>query len=149
MGGGLRWSADQLAEHLARRAGKPAADPVVAAPKPSKHRNVRTERDGEKYDSKAEAGRHAELLRMERAGVITNLRRQVSFELAPGVKLEGRSRKSPPLRYFADYVYERDGATVIEDVKGRDKVTEGYRIKRHLMALLGHRIVEVRKGTAK
>lgn len=78
--------------------------------------------------------------------MIQNLRRQVSFELAPAVKISGKARMSPPLRYFADFVYEQDDKQVIEDVKGQAKVTEGYRIKRHLMALLGHHIVEVRRG---
>ena len=50
------------------------------------------------------------------------------------------------MRYFADFVYEQDGKQIIEDVKGQDKVTEGYRIKRHLLAVAGIHIVEVRKS---
>jgi hypothetical protein len=44
----------------------------------------------------------------------------------------------------ADFVYrEADAAALtIEDVKGT--VTEGYRIKRHLMAVLGFEIKETR-----
>jgi hypothetical protein len=44
----------------------------------------------------------------------------------------------------ADFVYLESGAAkeTIEDVKG--KVTEGYRIKRHLMAALGFVIKEIR-----
>lgn len=79
---------------------------------------------------------------MQGAGLISNLRCQVAFELAPGVVINGRRR--PPLRYVADFVYLEVGSTrdTIEDVKG--KVTEGYRIKRHLMASLGFEIKEVR-----
>lgn len=43
---------------------------------------------------------------------------------------------------MADFVYRRDGERVIEDVKG--VITEGYRIKRHLMAVKGLIITEIR-----
>lgn len=93
------------------------------------------------FDSRREFARYLELALHERVGQISDLRRQVVFELAPAVVIQGRKR--PALRYMADFVY-RDGAgkTVIEDVKG--KLTEGYRIKRHLMAVLGFEIKEIR-----
>lgn len=110
--------------------------------KPAKYRNQRVEIDGMKFDSKAEARRYAELRTLERAGLIRDLKRQVSFELAPGVKLRGQKRASPPLRYVADFIYQEAGALVVEDVKGT--ITEGYRIKRHLLkAVHGIDIVEV------
>ena len=65
---------------------------------------------------------------------------QVPFVLAPAVVLDGR--KKTELRYIADFVYEKDGKTVIEDVKG--KVTAEYRIKRHLMAARGLFITEIK-----
>ncbi len=140
----LRWTEEQLREHIAGSRGRLAAKAEVA--RPSKHRNKRTEIGGIKFDSKAEASRFVALRRMQEAGMISNLRRQVPFELAPAVKIPGKGRMSPPLRYFADFTYDdQDGKTIIEDVKGQEKVTEGYRIKRHLMALLGHQIIEVRK----
>ena len=79
---------------------------------------------------------------LQGAGMISGLRRQVGFELAPGVVINGRRR--PALKYIADFVYLEVGSTreTIEDVKG--KVTEGYRIKRHLMASLGFVIKEIR-----
>lgn len=93
------------------------------------------------FDSKREFARYLELALHERVGQISDLRRQVVFELAPAVVIQ--SRKRPALRYIADFVYQ-DGAgkAVIEDVKG--KLTEGYRIKRHLMAVLGFEIKEIR-----
>ena len=66
---------------------------------------------------------------MERAGEITDLKRQVKFELAPAVIIKGKKR--PPLAYIADHVYVQNGQKVVEDVKGM--VTKEYRIKRHLM----------------
>ena len=134
----LRWTDEQLAEYQGRRKATEAE-----APARPKYRNKKTEIGGVKFDSKAEASRFVELKRMEEAGLISNLKRQVSFELAPAVKIPGKRRMSPPLRYFADFVYEQDGKQIIEDVKGVE--TEGYRIKRHLMAVAGFHIVEVRK----
>lgn len=137
----LRWTDEQLAEYQGRRKA-----PEAEAPARPKYRNKKTTVGGRVFDSKAEASRFVELKRMEEAGLISNLKRQVSFELAPAVKIPGKRRMSPPLRYFADFTYEQDGKTIIEDVKGQDKVTEGYRIKRHLLAVAGIHIVEVRKS---
>lgn len=96
-----------------------------------KFRNVKTLVDGIPFDSRAEARRFRALVAMEQAGFITNLRRQVKFELVPSVRLFGSKRATPALRYIADFVYERDGKTVVEDVKG--VLTPVYKIKRHLM----------------
>lgn len=95
----------------------------------SKYGNRKTVVDSIEFDSKAEANRWFMLKVLERAGLISDLQRQVKFELAPPVRIGGRGR--PALRYFADFVYLQDGQRVVEDVKG--KLTEGYRIKRHLM----------------
>lgn len=89
---------------------------------------------GETYRSKREMRRHQLLLLMERGGAVRNLRREVAYVLAPAVKVQGRRR--PPLRYIADFVYERmkDGGwiDVVEDAKGVR--TPVYVVKRHLMA---------------
>lgn len=95
----------------------------------SKHGNVHTKIGGEKYDSKREATRHLRLELEQRAGRIANLRRQVPFVLAPKAVVGGKPKRS--LIYRADFVYERDGKTVVEDSKGH--LTEVYKIKRHLM----------------
>ncbi|WP_155033678.1 DUF1064 domain-containing protein, partial [Burkholderia pseudomallei] len=79
--------------------------------------------------SKRERSRWFELIKQQDVGLISGLRRQVVFELAPGVVIA--SRKRPALRYIADFVYTRDGKQVVEDVKGT--ITGEYRIKRHLM----------------
>lgn len=146
----LRWTDEQLAAYQKMQGDradvKKAALEINDPPARSKHRNKRTEIGGIKFDSKAEGARFVQLRRMQEAGLISNLKRQVSFELAPAVKIPGKHRMSPPLRYFADFTYEQDGKTIIEDVKGQDKVTEGFRIKRHLMAVAGYHIVEVRKS---
>lgn len=111
------------------------------ASKPSKYKNKRVEFDGEKFDSKRELARYRELVLLQRAGKISGLRRQVSFDLSPSVVIQGKKR--PALRYVADFVYLplASDVVVVEDVKGR--ITEGYRIKRHLMAALGIEIKEI------
>ncbi len=95
----------------------------------SKYGNRKVEMDGEKFDSIAERDRWVSLRLMERAGAIQSLRRQVRFHLSGA---DG----SHVCDYIADFVYRRrDGAVVIEDVKG--VVTDVFRIKAKLMAAQG------------
>jgi hypothetical protein len=97
----------------------------------SKYRAQKT--DG--YASKKEARRAGELKLMQSAGVISDLREQVTYEILPSMPLI----KCPkPLRYIADFAYKQDGVDVVEDVKGFK--TREYRIKRRLM-LFVHKIV--------
>lgn len=113
---------------------------AMKAKKPSKYKNVRVVVDGIKFDSKREAARWTELVTLKNAGHITDLTRQVKFVLAPAVMIGGR--KKPALRYIADFSYRQNGLLVIEDVKG--KLTDVYKVKRHLMAAQGHHIVEIK-----
>ena len=96
---------------------------------------------GEVFRSQREYARWCQLNVMLQTGQIAGLCREVVFQLAPAVRVQGRKR--PPLRYVADFVYSTaDGRTVVEDAKGVR--TEGYRIKRHLMAAVhGVEISEV------
>lgn len=100
-------------------------------PSARKYRNVPTQFQGQKYDSKAELRRHGELQLLERAGVISDLKRQVPYELAPSVKLYGATRAQPALRYVVDFQYVERGALVLEDTKGIE--TPMSKTKRHLM----------------
>lgn len=92
--------------------------------------------DGQYFQSGLEAERGGELKLQERAGVIKNLRPQVTYDLhVHGV---------PITTYRADFVYEKDGREIVEDTKGF--ATEEYKIKRALMlAVHGIEIREVRK----
>lgn len=122
----------------------------------SKYNSRKTSYNGELFDSKKEARRYAELVLMERAGVITDLRRQVKFELIPaqyeeyerispktGKRLKsGKKCVEQSVVYNADFVYMKDGKQVVEDAKGMR--TEKYIIKRKLMLWIhGIKIVEV------
>ena len=82
------------------------------------------------FDSKKEANRYAELALMQRAGLITNLKRQVRFVLIPAQYKDGKCIFRS-CSYVADFVYEKDGETVIEDTKGFK--TPEYIIKKKLM----------------
>lgn len=111
----------------------------------SKYGAVKTQIDGHVFASKAEARRYAQLKELERIGEIDSLELQPKYELVPGVKFSDASRATPALRYVGDFRY-RDhlGRLVVEDVKG-GPVTEGFRIKKHLMlAIHGIEVQEVR-----
>jgi hypothetical protein len=111
------------AAYLARREKAAARDGT------RKYSNIPTEVDGISFDSRAEARYYLVLKTRMQAGQIADLRRQVTYELAPSVVIGGRKR--PPLRYVADFVWSEGGKEVVADVKGA--VPEAYRIKRHLM----------------
>ena len=92
--------------------------------------------DGTKFDSRAEHRRWVHLCHLQAGGLISDLRRQVAYELVKSVKYHGASRAKPAIRYVADFVYVEKGVEVIEDVKGA--LTPEFKLKRHLMkALLG------------
>lgn len=104
---------------------------IFAKPKAkAKYGNRKVTVAGEKFDSAAEASRFYTLDCLQREGKISELTRQVSFVLAPGAIVAGKMKRS--LIYRADFQY-RDvaGQLVVEDKKG--VLTEGYKIKRHLM----------------
>ena len=111
-----------------------------------KYRNRKVTIDGITFDSKREAGRYQELKALAARNLIEDLRHQVPFELAPGVKFSDESRKKPALRYVADFAYRLDGRLVVEDVKSAITAkAAAYRIKRHLMlSVHGIEVREVR-----
>ncbi len=77
------------------------------------------------YDSIKEYNRSLELKLMSRAGIISDLREQVKFEIQP--KFETSDGTVRDLNYKADFSYIRDGKRVVEDVKPFDKRTNRYR----------------------
>jgi hypothetical protein len=96
---------------------------------------------GETFDSQRECNRYCELAMLQKAGEISGLRRQVKYELIPAQKVGGKTVERATT-YIADFVYNEDGKTVVEDVKGVR--TPEYKIKRKLMLWLkGIRIKEV------
>jgi len=96
----------------------------------NKYHNKRIIVNGESFDSKKEAQRWATLKILEKSGKITDLKRQVSFELIPCQKQEGKIIERS-CSYKADFTYEEDGRPIVEDAKGFK--TPEYKIKKKLM----------------
>lgn len=107
----------------------------------AKYGNRKVIRDGIEFDSVKECQRYCELKLMQRAGVISDLRMQESFELIPSQKVDGKVVERA-VNYVADFVYQQNGVTVVEDTKGFK--TKDYILKRKLMLWVhGIRIREV------
>lgn len=109
----------------------------------SKYKNIKCKVGTEVFDSRREADRYLELCYLQKAGIITELARQVKFVLIPAQRDKTSNRViEREIAYIADFVYIRNGQTVVEDVKGVR--TRDYVIKRKLMLYVhGIRIAEV------
>lgn len=98
------------------------------------------------FDSGAEAGRWHQLLMLQDRGEISGLRRQVSFDLLAARELDGRTVPAKVVRYVADFVYERGGERVIEDVKPRDVMSDVADLKLKWMAAMGLKVTITSKA---
>jgi len=91
----------------------------------SKYNNRRVNTSDGWFDSQKELRRWGELQLLQKAGEITNLRRQVPYELIP------KNGKLRHIVFIADFVYEENGKEVVEDSKGyRNRL---YMLKWRLM----------------
>lgn len=102
---------------------------------PSKYKSTRTQTsDGKWFASKREARRYEDLLLLEKAGEITDLKCQVRFR----VEINGKKICT----YVADFTYRFKGHLLVEDVKGYR--TPVYKLKRKLMlAVYGIKVEEI------
>lgn len=75
----------------------------------------------EHFDSKKEYLRHICLKQMERAGAISQLKRQYRLVIQPAFDYQNEHLQA--VTYCADFIYEENGRTVVEDVKGYDNKT--------------------------
>ena len=95
---------------------------------------------GLNFDSRHEGDRWLILMDRKRRGEISDLKRQVSFELegrdAPILTPTGRK-----MRYVADFTYIENGVLIIEDAKGY--ATDVYKLKKAILAAQGIEIREV------
>lgn len=100
----------------------------------------RTEVEGIVFDSKREAARYRELVLLEAAKKISDLRTKCAacvFDLTVnGVKVS---------RYTADFVYTENGKRIVEDVKSGPTRTRAYVMRRKLM--LACHGIEIRETT--
>ena len=97
-----------------------------------KYHNVKTIVNGIVFDSKKEANRYKELLLLQKAGIITDLKRQVRYTLVPSFNLNKKRYRETS--YIADFVYKENGKDIVEDTKGFR--TDIYKIKKKLMAYI-------------
>ena len=105
--------------------------------------------DGIVFDSRREATRWIQLRLLERAGKISELKRQVKYVLIPAQYTTASTKKGKKLierecSYVADFVYwdNEKNELVVEDTKGVK--TKDYVIKRKLLLKeYGIRIKEV------
>ena len=97
------------------------------------------------FDSKGEHLRWLFLKDAERRGEIYNLRRQVTYTLVPPVhytktvQLKTKEKQvervwTREVTYTADFVYELEGDTVVEDFKGMPN--DRWQMKKALMAFV-------------
>lgn len=95
----------------------------------NKYRNKKIIVDGVRFDSHKEYNRFVELNMLQKAGVISDLQRQVRFEIIPKTATERAAY------YVADFVYKKaDGKMICEDVKSpMTKKLHDYILKRKLM----------------
>ena len=106
--------------------------PTIQKSLTNKYHAQKTEVDGIKFDSKKESKDWKELCMLEAAGGISNLRRQVPFVLQEGYT-NNQGKKIRPIIYLADFVYEKDGKTYVQDSKGgKATQTDVFKLKRKL-----------------
>lgn len=119
----------------------------------------KVEYDGFTFGSKKEAVRWAELKLEAKAGRITDLDRQVTFELIPAHYEEiptgefykkGEKKGQPKTKrvciekavtYVADFVYMENGKKIVEDTKGcKEGMTYNYFVLKRKLMLWVHDI---------
>lgn len=98
----------------------------------NKYRNKIVYSNGNKFDSKKEYFRFCELCLLQQNGIISDLQKQVKFEIVP------KAGKNKRVRYYiADFVYIENGKKVIEDVKSpATKKNPVYSLKKALILYL-------------
>lgn len=140
-----------MAQIMAREAEKTKAAEEEKKKKSSKYHAEKSSRGDLTFDSKKEARRYDELMLMQNAGMIRNLKLQVRFCLIEGYTTT-ENVKHKGEYYVADFVYERKTAPdcngdvhwlkVVEDAKGYR--TQVYRNKAKLFReKFGFSITEV------
>ena len=120
----------------------------------SKYGSIKAKHNGMVFDSRRERNRYIILSALQRAGEISDLRTQVSFELIPAVYETVEKQLKTKVKmvercvqkathYIADFVYkDKEGNMVVEDSKGVK--TKEYILKKKMMrAFLGIEIKEV------
>lgn len=94
----------------------------------SKYGSVKVKTSEGVFDSKKEYNRYRQLQQMQKEGKISDLQKQVAYELIP------KQNGERAVKYIADFVYLEDGKVVVEDTKSEiTRKNPTYVIKRKLM----------------
>jgi hypothetical protein len=110
---------------------------LVNKNKSSKFKNVKSEIDGHKFDSKKESEFYGSLKIKKQAGLIKDFKMQIPYEIIVNNIRIGN--------YFLDFLVENnDGTIEYIDIKGKDKKTNKF-IKTGVFALK-KRLVEAIYG---
>jgi len=118
----LKSACGPLNPHLAQK----PQDSTKKPQKKAKYNNVKVEFDGKIFDSMKERDRYISLRYLVGAGDITELECQVTF------RLESDDKKI--CDYVADFVYQRNGEMIVEDVKSAmTRRLAVYRLKKKLL----------------
>ena len=109
----------------------------------SKYGNHKVVTDDGTFDSEKEYRRYRELKILEAIGQVSDIKRQVEYELIPNQRDEHGKLIERKVTYKADFVYKDEtGSEIVEDVKGFK--TKEYILKRKMMLnKYGIRIMEV------
>lgn len=101
--------------------------------KKNKYFAKKTTRNGIAYDSKKESNRAYQLEMMEKAGEISDLKRQVRIKLLDSFK-DSLGKTERGVTYIADFTYKENGKFIVEDVKSSYTAKNAdYIIKRKLV----------------
>lgn len=93
-----------------------------------------------KFDSKKEANRWMDLQLLERAGEISDLKRQVKVELI-GQHYPIYTRTGRKMKLTFDFSYVENGITIYEDAKGYP--TRDYEVRVAVVKAMGLEVREV------
>lgn len=111
-----------------------------------KYHNKKIKTEEGTFDSKYEYEEWCRLKLLERAGEISELQRQVSFDLIPTIKTNVETLRG--IKYVADFVYVEDRIFKVVDTKGFE--TDVYKLKKRLFIYRyinnGSMFIERKKG---
>lgn len=113
----------------------------------NKYHNLKTYTEEGKFDSRYELKVWNELKLLEQAHVISDLQRQVPFELIPTIKTNAGTLSK--ISYVADFVYKEGNQWYALDSKGFE--TKEFKLKKRLFILKYgdvYKFIERKRGKA-
>jgi hypothetical protein len=125
-GENLRLSESELSDLLAKNPHLKTQGVRAGKRKPQKYRNTKVCAGGIVFDSVKEYERWLSLCALEKAGVVTELKRQEKLVIAEAFRYKNETVRE--ICYVFDFVYTENGKTVVEDVKPFDTASGKYRL---------------------